>query len=278
MPFGGENAESYYDEGLTAAMKGDTETALGHFSKALQMDPFLNAAAYQLGRCQLRLGQAHKAAQTLVNLLDRAPHMTAARTELAYAHLMVNHVDGARKLFGEVLDEKPDQPLAVLGLAYCAYQQSQWDTAMALADRLTGGSGAEPFEALYLSARAAHMLKLRDLEAGRLQAADELLNRIIETSPNQPEGFYLRGQIHFLMGDYVKALDNYRTAETRTLPNRHYCAYHEHFELLDVLSGQGWCMRQMGNEAGAKEIGLRILRIKPNSNRGRRLAGGGAEG
>lgn len=276
MPFGGENAESYYDEGLTAAMKGDTDTALEHFSKALQLDPSMNAAAYQTGRCLLRLGQAHKAAQMLVGVLDRAPHMTAARTELAFAHLLVNHVDGARKLFSEVLDEKPEQAVAILGLGYCAYQQSQWDTAMALADRVMGGAGADHFEALYLSARAAHMLRLRDLEASRLQAADELLNQIIETSPNQPEGFFLRGQIHFLLGDYVKALDNYRTAETRTLPNRHYCAYHEHFELLDVLSGQGWCMRQMGNEAGAKELGRRILEIKPNSKRGRRLAGDNA--
>ncbi len=276
MPFGGENAESYYDEGLTAAMKGDMDGALEYFSKALQMDPSLTAAAYQIGRCQLRLGQAQQAVQTLIGVLTRTPRMVAARTELGYAHLLMNHIEGARKLFGEALDEKPDQAAAILGLGYCAFQQSQWDTAMALADRVIGGSGAERFEALYLSARAAHLLKQREPASNRLQAADELLNQIIETSPNQPEGFYLRGQIHFLLGDYVKSLDNFRSAETRALPNRHYCAYHEHFELLDVLAGQGWCMKQMGNEAGAKEIGRRILEIRPNSKRGRRLAGDAA--
>ncbi len=276
MAFGGENAESYYDEGLTAAMKGDTDAALEHFNKALQMDPSLGAAAYQIGRCQLRLGQAQKAVQTLSGVLTRMPRMTAARAELAYAYLLMNHVDGARKLFGEVLDEKPGQPTAILGLGYCAFQQAQWDTAMALADRLMGGSGAERFEALYLSARAAHMLKLRDMAATRLQSADDLLNQIIETSPDQPEGLYLRGQIHFLLGEPVKSLDNFRSAETRTQPDKHYCAYHEHFELLDVLAGQGWCMRQMGNDAGAKEIGRRILEIRPNSKRGRRLAGDSA--
>jgi tetratricopeptide (TPR) repeat protein len=273
MPFGGENAESYYDEGLTAAMKGDTETALGHFSKALQMDPSLNAAAYQIGRCQLRLGQAQNALQMLAGVLTKMPRMTSARTELAYAHLLMGHIDSARRLFGEALDEKPDQPAAILGLGYCAFQERQWDTAMALADRVMGGSGAERFEALFLSGRAAHMMKLREMAINRLQAADELLNQMIETSPNQPEGFYLRGQIHFLLTEYVKSLDNFRSAESRALPNRHYCAYHEHFTLLDVLAGQGWCMRQMGNEAGAKDIGRRILEIKPNSKRGHRLAG-----
>ncbi|MEI6876079.1 MAG: tetratricopeptide repeat protein, partial [Spirochaetota bacterium] len=204
MPFGGENAESYYDEGLTAAMKGDTETALGHFTKALQLDPLFSAAAYQMGRCQLRMGQAQAAVQTLAGVLTKLPRMAAARTELGYAHLLMGHLDGARKLFGEVLDEKPDQAMAILGLGYCAFQQSQWDTAMVLADRVMGGTGAERFEALYLSARAAHMLKLREMAANRLLSADELLNQTIETSPNQPEGFYLRGQIHFLLGDYVK--------------------------------------------------------------------------
>ena len=276
MPFGGENAESSYDEGLTAAMKGETETAMEHFSKALQMDPSLNAAAYQIGRCQLRLGQAQHAVQTLAGVLTKMPRMTAARSELAYAHLLVGHTEQARKLFGEALDEKPDQPAAILGLGYCAFQQAQWDTAMALADRVMGGSGAEHFESLFLSGRAAHMRKARELAMARLQAADELLNQMIETSPNQPEGFYLRGQIHFLTGEYVKSLDSFRSAETRTLPNRHYCAYHEHFELLDVLAGQGWCMRQMGNEAASKEIGRRILEIKPNSRRGLRLTGGAA--
>jgi len=273
MPFGGENAESYYDEGLTAAMKGDLEAAMEHFGKALQMDPSLNAAAYQIGRCQVRLGQAQAAVQTLAGLLTKMPRMTAARTELAYAHLLLKHTDTARNLFAEALDEKPNQSAAILGLGYCAFQQAQWDTAMALADRVMGGSGAERFEALYLAGRAASMLKLRDLAMNRLQAADELLNQVIETSPDQPEGYYLRGHIHFLTGEYVKSLDNFRSAETRTLPNKHYCAYHEHFEMLEVLSGQGWCMKQMGNDAGAREIGRRILQIKPNSRRGRRLAG-----
>ena len=78
MPFGGENAESYYDEGLTSAMKGDMDAALEHFSKALKMDPSLSAAEYQIGRCQLRLGQAQKAVQTLTSVLTKMPRMTAA--------------------------------------------------------------------------------------------------------------------------------------------------------------------------------------------------------
>ena len=38
MAFGGENAESYYDEGLTALMKGDVAHAEEYFTRAIQMD------------------------------------------------------------------------------------------------------------------------------------------------------------------------------------------------------------------------------------------------
>ena len=61
MLFGGENAESYYDEGLTAAMKGDFEKAVAHFQKATTLDGAFAAAWYQLGRCWLRLGRVPEA-------------------------------------------------------------------------------------------------------------------------------------------------------------------------------------------------------------------------
>ena len=38
MAFGGETADSYYDEGLTASMKGDLRGAIAHFEKAIQLD------------------------------------------------------------------------------------------------------------------------------------------------------------------------------------------------------------------------------------------------
>ena len=39
MVFGGETADSYYDEGVTASMKGDVAQAVRHFKKALGMTP-----------------------------------------------------------------------------------------------------------------------------------------------------------------------------------------------------------------------------------------------
>ena len=70
MAFGGENAESYYDEGLTASMKGDMARAVQCFEKAVRLDNTFAAAYHQLGKCYLRLGQAQQAIDLLQQLFS----------------------------------------------------------------------------------------------------------------------------------------------------------------------------------------------------------------
>ena len=76
MAFGGESAESYYDEGLTASMKGDMAHAIGYFRKAIQLDRGFLAAQHQLGRALTRIGRNEDAVGLLrevVLLLDQQP-------------------------------------------------------------------------------------------------------------------------------------------------------------------------------------------------------------
>lgn len=272
MLFGGDNAESYYDEGLTAAMKGDLETAVAHFNRATQLDPTFATAWYQLGRCLLRQGATGEAAAALEKALALSPGMTVARIELGYALFKAGNTDQANRVFAQVLDEKPDTPRAILGLGYCAYQAKNWDTAMALADRAASGT-SDRFEALFLSGRAAHMMRLKEAALDRLFAADALIDRLIEASPDQPEGYYLRGQIYFLTGEYAKALEHFNAAMERSQPGRRYAVYNEIFDQVEIIAGQGWCHKQMGDSGAAREAGLRILELKPGSRRGKWLTG-----
>ena len=63
MAFGGETAESFYDEGLTASMKGDIERAQQLFEKTIRLDRHFTAAYHQLAKCHLRKGEAERALQ-----------------------------------------------------------------------------------------------------------------------------------------------------------------------------------------------------------------------
>ena len=61
MPFGGESAESYYDEGITASMRGDLQRAAECFETAVRKDSTMASAYQQLGRVYSRLGRHREA-------------------------------------------------------------------------------------------------------------------------------------------------------------------------------------------------------------------------
>ncbi len=277
MPFGGEDAESYFDEGLTAAMKGELAQAAALLAKATQLDPNLHAAYYQLGRCHYRMGNAEQAVGALGRAVERMPNMASARVDLGYALLQLNQVAGARKCFSELADKSPGDTRALLGLGACAYAAGEWDTALKFAESVILQEGGDRFEALFLAGRAAFMLKMRDVMLDRLYTADALLDKFIENSPAQPEGYYLRGQIYYLTGEHAKSLAAFQAAEAAAQPDRHYTAYHEHFGLVDIIAGEGWCHKRLDNPEAARSAGRRILELKPESKRGRRLAGEAGE-
>ncbi|MCH7909739.1 MAG: hypothetical protein IIB38_08995, partial [Candidatus Hydrogenedentes bacterium] len=61
MAFGGETADSYYDEGLTASIHGDLAAAASHFEKAIHLDNSMGPAYHQLGKCYTRMGRSKAA-------------------------------------------------------------------------------------------------------------------------------------------------------------------------------------------------------------------------
>ena len=73
MAFGGDNPESYYDEGLTAAMRGDYPLAIQYFKKAVQLDNQFLPAYQQMAKCHLRMGHAAKASELLPQFISVNP-------------------------------------------------------------------------------------------------------------------------------------------------------------------------------------------------------------
>jgi len=262
MAFGGDNAESYYDEGLTASMRGDVAQAIDFFERAIRMDNSLVAAYHQLGRCHLRLGDAGKAVTFLQQVVQARPQQVPPKLDLGQALLDQGQAEKAREIFAQVLDLKAQDARAKLGLAQCAFADSNWDVAVSIAESVANETGG--FAALYLLGRAAKFAGQDDLAERSLKRADLLLEKQIESTPMQPEAHFLRGEVCVGRGKLSDALDHYRAAEERADTGKHYMAYGERFGKLDILMKRALCLKQLGRDETARELAEQILRSDPN--------------
>lgn len=273
MAFGGESADSYYDEGLTASMKGDLRAAIGHFEKAIQLDNSMATAYHQLGKCYHRLGKVKKAVAFLSQVAAKKPDQLPPKIDLGYAYLSLGRTTEAREAFGDVTARKPDNTRALLGLGLCAFQEGQWEAAMAIAQQVVAQSGAN-FAAYFLLSRAARLAGMVEVAFEAHRKADALIEKTIETTPDSPEGYYLRGELNFAQEDLPRALEAFRAAEDRVHPEKDYLAYGEHFSRLDIIAKRGLCLQRLGREDTAREAGELILKADPGHKIGRLLAYG----
>jgi tetratricopeptide (TPR) repeat protein len=271
MAFGGENAESYHDEGLTAMMKGDLTRAVQFFTRAIQLDESYLAAFHQLGRCHLRLGQAQRAVEILTQVLSHKPDLIPARLDLAHASLMLGYVDAAQDQLKEVLTAQPDNWRANLGLAQVCFHKGKWDNAVTLAKAARAQGGAN-FATLFLLGRAARLAGDHMLAEDSLKAAETLIEKSVELSPDTPEGHYLRGEVSLAQERISAALEHFRAAEDRADAKRYYTAFGENFTRLDIMAKRALCLQRLGSVEGARELGKQIVAANPHHQAGRTLA------
>lgn len=270
MAFGGDTPESYYDEGLTAAMRGEHEDAIAYFKKAVSLDNTFLAAFHQMAKCHLRLGHAEKAQELLRQVLRVKPGQAPPRVDLGFALLETGHSAEAREHFNQVLGDKPNHARAHLGLAQCSFLEGQWAAAAELARDAIAHGGAN-FAALLLLGRATRLAGLIEDSVEALHQAGALMEKTIETSPNAPEGHYLRGEVHLAREDHAGALEHFRAAASRAEPGKTYGAYGLHFSQADVLAKQGVCHQRMGQIDVARELGERVLQLDPGHKLGAAL-------
>jgi tetratricopeptide (TPR) repeat protein len=235
MLFGGETAQSYYEEGLTSAIKGDLDQALLYFRRALQLDDQLHQARHQIGRCLLRQGKAEEALPSLDKAARALAEVSAPRVDLGFAFLQLGRIEAARDIFAGLLQEKPNEARAVLGLAYCACGKGQWETALGLAQRAIE-LGRTQFDTHFLIARAADKVNRVDISTAHYQKAEELMNQSIEASPDHPAGYYLRARVHHGLGRYTAALDDIENALKYVRPGQRYAAYNELFSQEEIVA------------------------------------------
>ena len=271
MAFGGESAESYYDEGLTASMRGDLPQAIAHFEKAIHLDNTFAGAYHQLGKVYFRLGQTDNAVQLLKQVVGAKPKLMPPKLDLAYALIEQGQTEAARQLFIEVIAIKPGNTRATLGMSLCAYHEGQYGVAIQGVQELVTLGGAN-FAAYYLLARAAKAGGNTLTMEEAIIEASKFLDNSIDAAPDAPEGYYLRGELCRMKEEIPNALDAYRAAEDRSEDQRFYTSYGEHFTKADILVRRGECLEYLGQKESAREMGEKAIKLDPNHKIGKRLA------
>ena len=274
MAFGGENAESYYDDGLTASKKGELKKAIECFERAIRLDSSYAVAYHQLGKCYMRLGQSQRAVDILTQVIRKRPNLGPARLDLGIALLAAGNTRTARKEFEQLYSLDPSNTRALLGLAQCSFNEGDWATALIQARNALSGGGSN-FSALYLAGRAAKLAGDEVTAQECLSSAERVLQKSIEIQPDQPESHFLRGEICFVRNELASALEHYRAADDRTdgkTPDKVYTAFGENFTQLDIWAKLGLCYQRLGKFDRANEMGKRILARDPNHKLGHALS------
>ena len=271
MAFGGDNAESYYDDGLTFSMKGDLKRAVECFEIATKKEPGYLGAYHQLGKCYLRMGDAQRAVNMLKQVVDRKPDNAPFRIDLGAACLAAGHLAEARAQFQFLLNDAPSMARAYLGLAQTDFAEAQWNEAVQNAQSAIMMSDRN-FGALFVLGRAGMLSDYVNEAVAALGEADALLEKSIELTPKQPEGHYLRGEVAFVAKKYSTAIEYYREAEENAQQGRYYAAFGESFSFVDILAKQGLCYRQLSQYERAAEMGRRALSIDPEHKIGKALS------
>ncbi len=280
MEFGTDSAENYYDEGLTASMKGDLDTAIHLFEKAIRLDSTMASAYHQLGKCYQRKGKPDQAIALLKQVVTNKPQNTAARLDLGFAMLSRGLIDEARRQFVQVAELNPSQGKAQLGLAQAFFREGNWRGALDQAQVALATGGAN-FPVHYMLGRAAKLAGDATLADANLRKADNLLQKSLEVDAQKAETHFLRGEVAFIQEQYAAALEHYSTAAKHAQPGpnqtgqmqagRSFTAYGESFSTLDILAKRGLCLQRMGQHDKAQQIGEEIGRIDPEHKLGKLL-------
>ena len=273
--FGGNDAESFYDDGLTASMKGDLNRAIECFEKAIHLDQTLAAAYHQIAKCYLRLGRGEQAVNVLHQVVTKRPDHSAARLDLGQALVKTGNTDAARQQFQQLVVLDPSNARARLGIAQAYFEDGNGPQAMQEA-QLALNTGGNNFAALFLLGRAAKMAGDIALGNSTLERADKIIERTVESNPDGPEGLYLRGEVAFAREQFSTALEHYRDARDNTDsedPDRVFSAFGENFIRADVYAKIGLCFQRLGKMDRAKEIGEEILRNYPDHPIAKTLVG-----
>jgi len=195
-----ELAETYYNLGnayLELERLDDAESA---YARAMELDPELYTAGYNLARVHIFNREYGRAVELLQELLLKDPRNGILRESLAWAYLESGRVDDAEQLYSELLEADPANCNVRYNLALMASAEGEWNRTYDLL-----------IECVYLDRGDGEILALLG-KAERETEQGSGLGWFEEAAEESPEDPSIAGELagaYRAEGEYTKALAVY---------------------------------------------------------------------
>ncbi len=163
-----QQAQSWLKYGVEQAQQGDVLSAIEALQRAIQLDPGLQSAYYNLGLVLYQAGQPSPAAHYFQEALKLSPSDLQARRGLGLAYVAQAEYSRAAQVFRGLLEVSADDPVANMQLGRCYLSQGQPQQAIAWLEKAVKLQPDQPEAHLYLGQALAAAEKVVDAEASLL--------------------------------------------------------------------------------------------------------------
>ncbi len=204
-PGGGASlSKEYYNLGNGFFDLGKYERAAMYFRKALELDPELNQARFNLALTLIEQKQPELAIRELEKLLPRDPRNVSLLVVLAYAYHLRSSDAEAIETYRKVLAISASNTDARYNMALLLWKTGQGGEALEQLRRVLEESPDD------LEARLDEGKLL--LELGRAEEAAGSLERYLEAKPDDVTAYLLLGESYRRQERFDKALEAYQDA------------------------------------------------------------------
>ncbi len=261
-----------FDEGLTAQMRGDLESAIAIFERVIEEKPKDPAAYHQVGRCHMKRGAFEKGIGCIEAAVRLGPERIPARLDLGMLHLAVGNIAKAKVQLLRALSLNESNVKAMAGLGIVYYHEKDYGKAIS---QFQDACSLNPsnFACHYYLARIHKILKNPAGVQEEGLKASAICHGLIRMRSEQPEGYFFLAETFMLLEEHRPALQNYLIGKDFSPEGvKHFFAFGMHYTLMGNYLGIARCYEILGEISYSRYFGQLTIKIDPGNKEAERFA------
>lgn len=139
-----ENSDVIFERGNLAAASGEMETAVRHFTAALEASPERSDITYERGRAYEALGFLDKAISDYQACMQQEPDFEGAINNTGVCFAKLQQHEAAIEQFSKLIERSSENVLALRNRGLCYHDTQQFEAALADYDAALEVDSADP--------------------------------------------------------------------------------------------------------------------------------------